>query len=218
MRVIGLLSWFDELPSMLADCVASMGEAGIDHVVAVDGPYKLFPGTLPCSAQEQHHTITSVAQQYGMGVTIHVPGGAWENNEIEKRSTLFDLGHALAVPSEDWLFVLDADEVISDPGDYRAVLARTSNVVCAVTHLDSKRPPTWERRFFRAHPRGIRVERAHWLYVNGDRDVLWGPGQIDRHLTSMVVDHRWPNRTRERTRRRNEYYERRHEAQVEVEF
>jgi hypothetical protein len=186
MRVVGLLSWFDESPSMLAASVAGMGEAGVDHLVAVDGPYKLYDHDgLPCSSREQHDTIISVAQQFGMGVTIHVPARAWENNEIEKRTALFAFGAAVATPYEDWFLVVDADEVIVHANGYRAELEQSKLDVCQVTHVGPDRGPTPEGRFFRAHPRGIRVEKAHWHYKNGDGDVLWGPGQVLRDRTSI---------------------------------
>jgi hypothetical protein len=37
--VIACVSWWQEPPGFLAELVASLGRAGVDHLVAVDGSY-----------------------------------------------------------------------------------------------------------------------------------------------------------------------------------
>jgi hypothetical protein len=216
VRVIGLLSWYDEQAGHLTDAVISLGRAGVDHVVAVDGAYALYPDASNRSGSEQHAAIRDAAGWYGMGATIHTPPEPWAGNEVEKRSAMFALGHAHADPHEDWLLVIDADEKITVADGWRDQLERTSLDVGAVLHGEPGVRPRSERRLFRAHPQGIQVRGSHFFYVDGDERVLWGPGQIDRELVELRMLHRPQTRTAERTDARNAYYEYRLQANAEL--
>jgi hypothetical protein len=76
VRLIAALSWFDESPAWLSELVASLARAEVDHVVALDGSYALFPGAEAWSGTEQHDAIVHTARGCGMGCTLHVPSGA----------------------------------------------------------------------------------------------------------------------------------------------
>lgn len=217
MRVIGLLSFYDEKPDHLTAAVGSLVTAGVDHLLAVDGAYGLYPHPQPVSPPECHDAIRDATGD--VGFTLHVPAAPWVNNEIEKRTTMFRLAHALAEPYDDWLFVLDADEVIVESDGWRERLEQCELDVAAILHGEPDVRPRSARRLFRAHPRGIRVERAHYLYFDGDGRCLWGLGQIPRKLlTELRVLHRPRERTPERHAGRNQYYEDRKAARAEVEF
>jgi hypothetical protein len=113
VKVWACLSWYDENPRWLAQTVASL--AGFaDHVIAVDGAYALYPGGRRSSGGEQAETIQAVAAQSGLGCTIHVPQTTWQGNEVEKRNAYLRIAGALGTVDEDWLFVIDADEVLTD--------------------------------------------------------------------------------------------------------
>jgi hypothetical protein len=116
------LSWFDERTDWLAELVASLAAVGVDHLVAVDGAYGLYPGARGSSGSEQASVVLGAAHGAGIGVTVHVPAFPWPGNEVEKRTVLFALGHLVAQPYDDWLVVADADEVW-ESGDLRADLA-----------------------------------------------------------------------------------------------
>jgi hypothetical protein len=74
---------------------------------------------------------------------VHVPQDRWLGNETEKRSFLFRLGHALAVPGEDWLVVADADEVWEPAGSLRSELegAEGTWARCSCTNRTVLRAP-----------------------------------------------------------------------------
>jgi hypothetical protein len=208
MNIFGLLSFYDEQPEHLARAIGSLARAGVSHLVAVDGAYRLFPDAGASSGQESHDAIRGAARAGGIGLTLHVPGAPYQNNEVEKRTLMFALGHALAAPSEDWLFVLDADEEIVECGDILAALEATEYDVASIRHGEPSVRPRLERRLFRAHPKGITVRQVHFNYMNGDGDRLWGPGQVDREvLEQVLVMHRPLDRDRTRNKRRNRYYE-----------
>lgn len=236
MRLIALLSWFDESPVWLAELVASLASAGVDHIVALDGAYGLYRPCEAWSGTEQHDAILHTARGCGLGCTIHVPQRPWDGNEVAKRTALFAYGDLAAEPG-DWLWVADADEVVTSSGDTKRTLEQTSLDVAEVLlweRMDwhSRRPEeeraavesdlpersqTTIRKLFRAGL-GIRVSGNHYTYVTADGRVLWGMGRAQEEAVSVLevkIEHRNRWRAQARTSARNAYYERRDIARVE---
>lgn len=219
MKVIGLLSWYEEPASWLAECVAGLAKV-CDHLVAVDGPYALFPGSTrkPASGSEQADTIARAAAGAGIGCTVHVPREPWWGNEVEKRSYMFRLAMTMAEPGIDWLVRVDADEVVTQvPPDTRKLLAETDLNVAEVTMWergdgqDSQFPL---RVAFRALP-GIRVQQAHYVVtapaVDGTLRVLVGNDTVHRAepalpLWDVRLEHRTGQRPAMRRALKDQYY------------
>lgn len=174
MRLVACLAWFDEDAGMLAELVAGIARAGVDHAVAVDGSYALFPQARGGSPAEQAAAVLYAARGAGIGVTVHVPPHPWVGNECEKRSFLFDAAHLAAEPYEDWLLVIDADEVVEVVGTFRDALTEAVEDVAEVLLVegDGVSPA---RRLFRAQPGGIRVVGTHSTYLGADGRALWAP-------------------------------------------
>ena len=226
MRLVGLLSWYDESPRLLYELVTSLGRTGVDHVVACDGAYGLYPGGEGTSGSEQHDAILDAAVQADIDVTLHVPSKPWAGNETEKRTALFALGHAVAQPYEDWLVVADADEVWSN--NLRSTLEESqldSFDVGQVTLYEGEQSKPRGifpiRKLFRADPSGIKVSRAHYIYQTGDGRYLWAPHRpIEEEpaiqLHEVMVHHRPSERTPERLNGRARYYDYRVQAQIEA--
>lgn len=180
-RIIGLLSFFNEPIKVLAGCLTRMQAAGVDHVVAMDGRYRLYPGKEHMSPGDQLGSIVLACAKLGMGVTLHVPSMPWES-EMEKRTSLFTCALGVSDPG-DWFFIVDADELISVvPSDFRAKLMASEEDVGLVVMRDMeaarlKQPeffPEWftRRSLFRAQP--IIVSGNHHTYVNPlDGRELW---------------------------------------------
>jgi hypothetical protein len=223
MRLIGLVSWFDEQTAWLAELVASLAAAGISHVVAVDGAYALYPQARGHSGSEQGQIVASAALGAGMGCTIHQPAMPWIGNECEKRTALFALGHLVAVPDDDWLVVADADEVWERASGLAGTLAATDLDAAEVLLYENTqhgRENTVSRKCFRAQRDGISVQSHHAHYVAGDGRVLWDaarPGLHEEALTVLDVEvrHRPTERLAYRTQRRNSYYGARRALSVE---
>lgn len=215
-RVIALLSWYEESPTWLAECVAATARLA-DHIVAVDGPYAHFPGALkkPASGTEQADAILRTAAGAGIGCTIHQSrqpwwGGEW-GGEVAKRDFMFQLGMTFAGPG-DWFFRVDADEVLSVvTPDAKRHLAQTDHHAAEVmlwqrgVEGDSEHPL---RCLFRAIP-GIRIEQAHFVVtapVDGKREFLAGPKALPAEpLWDIRMEHRTHMRTDERKRLKNIY-------------
>ncbi len=241
MKLILLLNWYEESAAWLAATVASCADL-VEHVVAVDGAYFLFPQGRARSGSEQAEAIRETATALGMGATVHQPREPWYGNEVEKRSFLFRLAAVNASP-EDWFFVLDGDEVVTEnPGDVLERLGRSAHDVAETMlwerfdpHLTAKlsevarvtplprEQGSPHRQLFRALP-GLRVEGAHYVY-RAERDgrtvTLWG--HDDHHelepaedMTGLRVEHRRQHRDLARLRQADTYYERRDRLRVEV--
>lgn len=206
MRIIGLLSWYEEPASWLAECVASAAKL-CDHLIAVDGPYAMFPGATrkPASGSEQAETILHTAAGAGIGCTIQAPGRPWWGGEVEKRDAMFRLGMTFAEPGRDWFLRIDADEVLTQvPPDTRTLLAATARDVAEVTmwerdDIDSQFPI---RVLFRALP-GIGVQQAHYVVTapsEGGTRVLCGNDVKHRAEPAEAL---WDVRLEHRTRQRS---------------
>lgn len=216
MRVIGLLSWYEEPASWLAECVASAAKL-CDHLVAVDGPYAAFPGAVakPASGSEQAEVITHTAAGAGMGCTIHAPRRPWWGGEVAKRDFMFRLGMTFAEPG-DWFLRIDADEVLTEvPVTTLDALAQADRDVAEVTLWERGCVDTRDtlRVLFRALP-GIGVQQAHYLVTapgEGRTRILCGDPA--RHYAEPAVDlwgvrleHRSSQRSQVRRALKEQYY------------
>lgn len=232
-RVVALLSWFEEHEGALAACVASLGGA-VDHVVAVDGAYALYPGGRAKSGAHQAEAIRETARALKMGCTIFEPQTVWRGNEVEKRSYMFRLAETLTT-EDDWYMVIDADELVTDWGgvNVKARLDETDKDVAQVTlwnrrpHLPAEGPPPFFnpleqqeplRMFFRAI-RGLHVSGMHFHYKCPDGRFLWADGAVEiaepEQLLDVRVEHRSLSRDPTRRQDSQEYYNRRVKAGIE---
>ncbi|MCQ9178721.1 hypothetical protein KMT30_06685 [Streptomyces sp. IBSBF 2953] len=219
MRVIGMLSWYEEPAPWLAECVAGLAQL-CDHLIAVDGPYAMFPGATrkPASGSEQADTIARAAAGAGIGCTIHVPREPWWGNEVAKRDSMFRLAMTMARPGVDWLLRVDADEVFTQvPVDTKKSLAETDLDVAEVTlwergdGVDSQQPL---RVLYRALP-GIRIQQAHYVVtvpgLDGGHRVLVGNDTVHQAenaypLWDVRLEHRTRQRSAARRALKEQYY------------
>lgn len=230
--LIGLLNWYEEPSTWLAETVASVARI-CDHLIAVDGPYALFPGALrkPVSGPEQIETIHRVAAGTGMGVTVHAPREPWWGNEVEKRDFMFRLGEGIARPG-DWYLRIDADEVItSAPSDLLTRLENTSHDVAELTLWEREiqaevaevvdvgsdyRSPL--RALFRYQP-GLHIEQAHYVVVAGARVLAGNTAvhtlEVAESIPDLMLEHRRSHRTKGRLRLKDEYGNKRNQLGLE---
>lgn len=227
MRLVALLAWYDERDEWLDKGIRSLAKAPIDHVVAVDGAYALFPDGRAQSPPSNAETIQRACDETGVGCTIHIPDTVWQGNEIEKRSFLFRLGERHVEPHVDWYWVWDADEQLGrckdlkprleatalDAGDVRLVQPPDERDP-ATRYLPGTRIPepvkTDMRMLFRAVP-GTTVIRNHYTYVTPDGRVLWGNPNTDNlvpglDLSDVQVLHKTNLRQDSRAARRIRMY------------
>lgn len=229
-RVIGLLSWYQEAPSWLAATVSSFGKV-IDHLIAVDGPYAAYPhnGRIK-SDPEQVEVIQRTCDAMGIGLTLYQPTEAFFGNEVEKRSLAFQLALAASRGTQDWIWVFDADEVLTKyPADLRTrldVIERDVVEVSLTTHQTYEEAggdiekiiplPTDSthdlRMIFRALP-NLRVVGRHDVYVAGpdnDPTYLWGPTtypvELATRAAGVEVEHRTHRRAAHRKQASHDYY------------
>jgi hypothetical protein len=210
VRVIGLLNWYDERPSWLAACVASMSNL-CDFVVAFDGAYARFPTLSPRSSPDQAETIARTANGLGMACVTYSPREKWWGGEVEKRAALFNVASAFATP-DDWFLVLDADEELQSAN--RNALSATDLDVAEIQTTDGWGKGLFPvRRLFRALP-GITVEQAHYVVTarkDGRKVVLCGNPDVHAQesplfLPDVRIIHRAEERDPERKQQKADYY------------
>ena len=209
MRIIAVLSWYDEPVDWLRECVASARFC--DHLIAVDGPYAAFPGASekPSSPPDQMQAIRGIWP----GCDVHVQPEPWDG-EVAKRDYMFRLAVAQGA---DWVFVIDADEVVTDaPGDLRERLAATSLHVAEATLMYEMTPgwalaPSQVRRLFRVLP-GIGYQGAHSRVVatvDGRQVTLTDPDLSvcePAEQIALRMRHRSHERSQERQSLKADYY------------
>lgn len=214
MKIVGLLSWYDEPTDWLADCIARIAPY-VDSLVAVDGAYAHFPGARekPCSPPEQAVALSAAAAEVGLPVYIHGRPDPWPS-EIVKRDEMFRLAELLA---PDWFFRIDADEFAETlPADFRGRLSRTARNVAEVTLWDADIDyVTPLRVLFRAVP-GITISHAHQLvsYPAPDGERRFLSGDSGRHLLEPAeqlldvrLEHRRFRRPIQRQQAKATYYQ-----------
>lgn len=210
MRIVAVLSWYDEPVDWLRECVASARFC--DHLIAVDGAYSDFPGAAdaPSSPPEQAEALRA------LGCEVHVQQEPWAG-EVSKRDYTIQLAVASGA---DWVFVIDADEVVTVvPGDLRERLAATPHHV-ATCEFEYLQVPAWLpagwsiypiRRMYRALP-GLRIEGSHCRVLgeaDGGTARLSDPDLLicdPAEPLGLRIHHREHERSQERRSRKADYY------------
>jgi len=202
-----MLSWYDESPTWLQSCISAASPV-LDGLVAVDGAYQLFPGSMdrPISSQAEVDAIVEACDVAELPLVMHRPREPWAGNEVEKRNLMLQLARTFDVDENDWLMVLDADLVLRKRSErWREILETdAANYVSAeygyFNTLDKQRvwdqtgvdqekqiAPLHSRAMYRAFPT-LRYETSHWCVAaddeNGNKFYLQGDG----HVHSPLLD------------------------------
>lgn len=216
MRLVALLSFFDEQPAFLHRLVASLPLAHIDCLVALDGRYSHYPCAYDQSPPEQYAALTKACESAGITLRLHKPQGVYPT-EMAKRTALFEKGEQ-ATTESDWYLIVDGDEQIQyAPDDLKQQLEHTIFDV-ATADLEQEKPHLGFPKLFRAI-RGLHVHTNHYTYMTPDGRYLWGNGRTTRleprHPTTMRIWHDERGRTPKRRAGQVGYYIRRDHAHLE---
>jgi hypothetical protein len=229
VRVIGLLSFYDEPAPAIAACLTTLRERlGMEHLVALDGAYAQFRGGRPASPPERQASVALACRELGMTCDVVVPERLWAG-EVEKRTALFGLGYLRAEPG-DWFVVQDADVVVLEaPTDLRERLAATDRPAANVRVRDAAAPddhPAWPKHYDTLRPlfraQRIRLETNHFTYLGERGEVLWAGGDDDLEVPGLdlaedvLFEHRPNVRDRDRQAAKHEYYVDRDESGIEL--
>lgn len=219
MKIIAILSWYDERPSWLAGVVASLSQLGAAHIIAVDGAYGLYPHPKAWSDREQQQTILETARGLNMGCTMLCPQEVWMGNEVEKRNMAWKLAETVAEPYEDWYFIIDADTTVTYALAYQRQLLETEADVAQVGFKETI-DGSYEqglcplRCMFRAIP-GLRFDTNHFTYRLPDGRNLHTEPDCCNLMQIIEVQHNTLWRDPHRREHQKRYYDRRDELRVE---
>lgn len=223
--ICALLSWWDEDPAWLTRAVAAL-RPFCTHLIAVDGAYESIDGSYdhPRSPGPQVDAVVAAAD--GMGLTLFQPSQPWQGDQVAKRTFMFRLADQVCQPG-DWLFVVDADEVVTDiPADLQAQLdeaAADGYEACIVEQSDLPDRGIQPSRRFYLHDPTLRVEGGHWRFVagmNGDRRLVRGDERAETVEAAYTIrgfrfEHWSAARRPSRRALQRAYYLRRYHLELE---
>lgn len=220
MRIVALLSFYNERTEDLERLIHSLKHAGVTRLVALDGAYALYPNPQPASSPAEHNTLRQAARAAGIQLHLRIPPTPWIGNEVEKRTAMFELAEKVTTP-QDWYLVIDGDEHIIEPCDL-SDLEHTTFDVAEITYTETKTNgqtyTVHSPRLFRAI-RGLHCFRNHYTYRTPDGRLLWGNVTSDplepRHVAHQLHMRHEP-RDWVRRRQAMDYYTRRDQRGIEA--
>ena len=223
MKIIAMLSFYDEDPALVAACIASVTEVGATHLVAVDGAYRLFPDGRPVSAWRTIDAVSSCTS-VGLGLLLYSPTVTWINNEVGKRSVMLGLAMAIAEPG-DWLMVVDSDYIFERYVNLHDLLSRVDEDVVEVGFYDARHPDglplIYEASLIMRAVPGLRMGDNHYTYISpsGRENTILRAGGGDAAsydaTDTILVRHDVHQRDPERRARQTKYYEQRDQLGIE---
>lgn len=214
-RVIGLMSWFEELPEFLVTTIRTASPL-LDHLVAVDGRYAQFPGDAAASDPEQIAAIVYTCREYGIGLSLHVPTEPWEG-EVEKRTRLFELGLDVADVGRSWFWVLDGDGFCTELDVTPDEVIALEQDAAEVRFIDPAEQSDIRLRSLFRSTVGMYVGPVnHYTYMAGDGRTLWGKDEVPGAQLAITMRHANHLRADIRREAGQAYYLRRTELGLEV--
>lgn len=226
------MSFHDEQPSWLYSAVVHAAQnAGIDGLVAVAGPYAAYkeanPDTNIRATPAETAAIKDACDGNLIPLLMHT-GQVWHGNEVEKRTAMFQLAETMTT-EDDWYIVIDADEFITEaPDDLKNRLAiDPDHDVAEVTMYQTRDDErdivsaSWPIRIMFRAIRGLKVEKAHYVYTTPDGRYLWGNPTVETlepalDMTDLRIRHLTHWRPDERRLAARRYYKRRDDERLEV--
>lgn len=201
MRIVAVLSWWNEPADWLTECVSSARFC--DYLIAVDGPYSAFPGAAdrPTSPKGQGDAILRA----GLPGEIHTRKTPW-TSEVEKRNHTFALAKAAEA---DWIFVIDADEYVQFvPDGLRDVLVESDCGIAECTLMYEAVPgwplqPSTVRRLYKVTP-DIGYSGTHYRVISDGVDL--SDQSTPAQPTGLQMVHRSHERSVERKAEKDDYY------------
>jgi glycosyltransferase involved in cell wall biosynthesis len=169
MKLHALINLYNDR-TFLAAALESIKDV-VDRVVVADGAYNLYferykefvPDAQPSSTDGSLEIVKSFKDLPDLTI-LTAPGGVektWENQAV-KRTALIN-----QVPVDDWLIIIDADEMIQ--GDLQEAMEQVYESGCIVASCPLYNPGTQvERVIPQWHPRvfqkleGMKYEGTHW--------------------------------------------------------
>lgn len=173
MRVLALLSHYDEDPLALLQCVNDLAKIGVTDLIAVGGRYESFPEQPVLHSQmSEIDALASRCLFHDIDLTLEITKNAWHGDEVAKRQRMLELAHVIAGGEDAYICVWDADYRLFDDDCLPYFLAgsRSYDVLFSDDPREGDPPEaSWYRmKMFMALEPGLRMGTNHHTYVYAD--------------------------------------------------
>ena len=220
MKLVGMVSWWDEGLSLLESCFWGMARLGVTHVVAVDGVLNLYPGGKPNSPSVTYEYLVHLSDKTKLELMLYRNQDRWEGNEVGKRQFMLELALTLTT-DDDWLVIWDTDYVLLNSTvreKVHGLLEETELNYGDVSYGESKDHLYKARLLMRAR-RGLHLTTNHYIYHGPEGDQSWMLGTGDEaqalQMRFIKVYHNRLLRPPDRNAGRAVFYERRDQMRIE---
>jgi hypothetical protein len=224
-KIIAMISYYEEDPDLLRECIRRLRAVGINKLVCVDGPYDLYPSKNRISSLACQRAImdAAIGGVRSLDLIMRSRSG-WEGNEVEKRNYM--LQEALKVAEEgDWLLVADVDHMWekrlgdADLGRLLSMIVgfNVAEVAFAECALEDPNPSWYEARLLLRAVPGATYEGAHWRVrfpdgtavstLKGGDQYIDEPAEIVPLNSFFAVRHLKYTLPEDRGERQRVYYE-----------
>jgi hypothetical protein len=221
MKLIGLLSFFDQDEDYIEGDLSDLHKLGATSVVAVDGAYAMYPDGPVRSGKKLIEKMRKKAASLDMSLLLYQPNTVWMGNEVEKRQVMIDLAWTIAEDG-DWFVVWDCDYKLVDidegpEGSWLPIasLPSTKEDFAYISFTESSQDNAWHpmQMFIKAQP--VMMDGNHHTYKLADgrrsqilrRDV---PNMAEaRDMSQVKIRHRVHERDPSRRAGQTAYYEER---------
>jgi hypothetical protein len=220
VKLVAALAWYAEPIAFLDRCIRSL-EGLVDHIIAVDGPWALFPyDSDAITSAEEWVAIREAADAIGVRHSVHAPAHPWDS-QVHKR----DMMMRWASEHGDWILVIDGDEYVAhaEPEKVRAELSAVDET-CVIGEVQIKnlhrggQIPGYHpdgglaRRLYRS---GTTVDIVHTGYFHNGQPLYRGEPTVDLR-EHLILEHDICNRGWLRNDQSIAYREARERSGVEV--
>lgn len=225
LSLLALLSFHAEPPELLYEAITAAGQAGATTIIAVPGPYALYPYDRVEPSDVEFDAIFSAVDEFSMHLTL-LGASIYEGNEVGKRQAMIDVALE-STTDDDWLLVIDADHLITKwpAGLPELLLGSGCDVACArfiEHHDDAGEPiePAYRQPIYSLHRarRDLRMGKAHYTYEIDGASTSIIRGTSARCLDlydDMTIEHRVHVRSYAKRAAQVAYYDARDRLQVE---
>jgi hypothetical protein len=189
--IAALVNYYDEGPELMIHMVGQLAKLNVDTIVAVEGPYALYPKQERIYRYDEELWALEHAVAYH-GMQLHqFTRERWLGNEVEKRQFALDCGIELGA---HWFLIWDADFVVDDEqsGPHIDLQSYARSWPkdfgdCMIYDARGSNPPWRNRPFLRYRPGMHYTVNHHSIMYPGP--IVISTGMVSTRHTVPATNH-----------------------------